>query len=86
MQNIQAFQNQLLKLGEHVYIHPNATIIGEVKIGQDSSVWPGVVVRGDMNHIHIGHGTNVRDLSMLHVSHKSSWDPAWGGQLKKCER
>jgi len=76
MQNIQAFQNQLPKLGEHVYIHPNATIIGEVKIGQDSSVWPGVVVRGDVNHIHIGHGTNVQDLSVLHVSHKSSWDLA----------
>jgi|TARA_B110000908_G_scaffold167826_1_gene221469 carbonic anhydrase/acetyltransferase-like protein (isoleucine patch superfamily) len=72
MQNIQAFQNQLPKLGEHVYIHPNATIIGEVEIGQDSSVWPGVVVRGDVNHIHIGHGTNVQDLSVLHVSHKSS--------------
>ncbi len=59
-----------------MYIHPNATIIGEVEIGQDSSVWPGVVVRGDVNHIHIGHGTNVQDLSVLHVSHKSSWDLA----------
>ena len=63
-------------LGKKVYIHLNATVIGEVKIGADSSIWPGVVVRGDVNHIHIGHGTNVQDLSMLHVSHKSSWDPA----------
>ncbi|HIE90176.1 MAG: gamma carbonic anhydrase family protein [Methylophilaceae bacterium] len=76
MQNIEGFQNQPPELGEKVYIHLNATVIGEVKIGADSSIWPGVVVRGDVNHIHIGHGTNVQDLSMLHVSHKSSWDPA----------
>ncbi len=76
MRNIEGFQNQLPELGKKVYIHLNATVIGEVKIGADSSIWPGVVVRGDVNHIHIGHGTNVQDLSMLHVSHKSSWDPA----------
>jgi len=76
MQNIQAFQNHLPKLGENTYIHPNAVVIGEVNIGNDSSVWPNVVIRGDVNHIHIGHSTNVQDLSMLHVSHKSSWDPA----------
>ena len=76
MSNIEGFQNQLPELSEKVYIHANATIIGEVTIGRDSSIWPGVVVRGDVNHIHIGHGTNVQDLSMLHVSHKSSWDLA----------
>lgn len=76
MRNIEGFQNQLPELGEKVYTHLNATVIGEVKIGADSSIWPGVVVRGDVNHIHIGHGTNVQDLSILHVSHKSSWDPA----------
>jgi len=76
MQNIQPFQNHLPKLGENTYIHPNAVVIGEVNIGNDSSVWPNVVIRGDVNHIHIGHSTNVQDLSMLHVSHKSSWDPA----------
>lgn len=74
MQNIQAFQNRLPNLGEKVYIHPNATVIGEVEIGRDSSVWPSAVIRGDVNHIHIGYGTNVQDLSMLHVSHKSNRD------------
>ncbi len=75
MSNIQSYQNQLPMLAEGVYVHPNATVIGEVAVGQDSSIWPGAVVRGDVNHINIGEGTNVQDLSMLHVSHKSSWDP-----------
>ena len=45
-------------------------------LGDDVSVWPGTVIRGDINSIRIGAGTNVQDLSVLHVSHKSSWDPA----------
>ncbi|MFW5431857.1 MAG: gamma carbonic anhydrase family protein [Methylophilaceae bacterium] len=76
MQNSQSFQNQLPEIAESVYIHPNATVIGDVTVGKDSSIWPGVVVRGDVNAISIGHGTNLQDLSMLHVSHQSSWDPA----------
>lgn len=75
-ENIQPYQNLLPSIAQGVYIHPSATIIGDVNIGQDSSIWPGTVIRGDVNHIHIGEGTNVQDLSMLHVSHKSSWDPA----------
>lgn len=76
MQNTESFQNQFPEIAEEVYIHPSATVIGEVKVGKGSSVWPQCVVRGDVNHIHIGCGTNVQDLSMLHVSHKSSWDAA----------
>ncbi len=75
MQNIQSFQNQLPGIAESAYVHPNATVIGDVSVGADSSIWPGTVVRGDVNLIRIGEGTNVQDLSMLHVSHKSSWDP-----------
>jgi len=75
MQNIQPFQNQLPDIAESAYVHPNATVIGDVFVGADSSIWPGTVVRGDVNLIRIGEGTNVQDLSMLHVSHKSSWDP-----------
>lgn len=73
---IEKFQSihPLLRYG--VFIHPTATIIGDVEIGKDSSVWPGVVIRGDINAIRIGEGTNIQDLSTLHVSHRSSWDPA----------
>lgn len=74
--NIQSFQDQFPQLAAGVYVHQTATIIGDVHIGENSSVWPGSVIRGDVNFIRIGTHTNVQDLSMLHVSHKSSWDAA----------
>jgi len=74
--NIQSFAGQYPLVVEDVYIHHAATVIGDVHLGANSSVWPGTVIRGDVNFIRIGAGTNVQDLSMLHVSHKSSWDAA----------
>lgn len=74
--NIQSFAGQYPLVAEDVYIHHAATVIGDVHLGANSSVWPGTVIRGDVNFIRIGAGTNVQDLSMLHVSHKSSWDAA----------
>ncbi len=62
-------------IGEGVHVHPSAEVIGEVRIGAQSSVWCKAVIRADVNHIHIGRGTNIQDLSMLHVSHKSAADP-----------
>lgn len=70
-----SYQGHFPEIGPGVYIHPTASVIGEVKLGSDVSVWPGTVIRGDVNFIRIGDGTNVQDLSLLHVSHKSSWDP-----------
>ena len=67
------------------YIHPSAQIIGETILGADVSVWCNAVIRGDVNHIHIGAGSNIQDLSMLHVSHKSDWD-ALGAPLVIGER
>ncbi|OFZ68141.1 MAG: gamma carbonic anhydrase family protein [Betaproteobacteria bacterium RBG_16_58_11] len=58
-----------------VYVHPSAQIIGEVTLGENASVWCGAVIRGDVNSISIGAGSNVQDLSVLHVSHKSVSDP-----------
>ncbi|MDI1308736.1 MAG: gamma carbonic anhydrase family protein [Methylotenera sp.] len=73
--NIQTFQNKTPQLADSTYVHESAIIIGEVSIGEDSSVWPSTVIRGDVNFIHIGRNTNIQDLSMLHVNHKSSEDP-----------
>lgn len=75
-QNIQCFLNYSPQISSSVYVHPAATIIGDVVIGDNTSVWPGAVIRGDVNFIHIGKNTNVQDLSVLHVNHKSSTDPA----------
>ena len=55
-------------LGAGVYIHPTALVIGDVVLGDQVSIWPLAVVRGDVNHIHIGHRSNVQDGSVLHVA------------------
>jgi carbonic anhydrase/acetyltransferase-like protein (isoleucine patch superfamily) len=49
------------------YVHPAAVVIGDVKLGKDSSVWPGAVVRGDLAEITIGEGTNIQDCCLLHT-------------------
>lgn len=72
---IESYQGTTPQIGNRVYLHPSSSVIGDVALGDDASVWPGTVIRGDVNAIRIGYGTNVQDLSVLHVSHKSSWDP-----------
>jgi len=62
-------------LGDRVYLHPSCQVIGDVNIGDDSSIWCNTVLRGDVNRIVIGCGTNIQDLSMGHVSHKSAGKP-----------
>lgn len=73
--SIQSFQGILPKLSASSFIHPSATVIGDVIIATECSIWPGAVLRGDVNHIRIGHHSNIQDLSTLHVSHKSNTDP-----------
>ena len=55
------------KIGRKVYVDPAAQVIGRVKIGDFSSVWPGCVLRADIHRIVIGRYTNIQDLSLLHV-------------------
>jgi len=73
--SLSSYLNIAPELGERVYLHPSCQIIGDVKIGDDSSVWCNTVLRGDVNRIVIGRGTNVQDLTMGHVTHKSSAKP-----------
>jgi carbonic anhydrase/acetyltransferase-like protein (isoleucine patch superfamily) len=56
--------------GERVYVDPAATVIGDVNLGDDVSVWPGCVIRGDVNSISIGARTNVQDGTIVHVTHE----------------
>ena len=62
-------------LAERVFVHDSAQVIGDVTLGPDSSVWCNAVLRGDVNRIVIGTGTNVQDLTMGHVSHKNPKKP-----------
>lgn len=52
-----------------VFLAENSVVIGNVEIGEDSSVWYGTVIRGDVNYIRIGKGTNIQDNSVVHVTH-----------------
>jgi carbonic anhydrase/acetyltransferase-like protein (isoleucine patch superfamily) len=65
-------------LAAGAWVHPRATVIGEVSLGRDASLWPGVVVRGDVNAIAIGEASNVQDNSVLHVSHRNPANPEGG--------
>jgi carbonic anhydrase/acetyltransferase-like protein (isoleucine patch superfamily) len=75
MSAIQPYLDFVPQIAQGVYLHASSNVIGDVQIGEDSSVWPGVVIRGDVNHIRIGKGSNIQDLSTLHVNHKSADDP-----------
>lgn len=72
---LTSYLDNFPKTGERVFTHPSCQIIGEVKIGDDSSIWCNSVLRGDVNHIEIGRCSNVQDLSMGHVSHKTAAKP-----------
>ena len=62
-------------LGKRVMIDPTSVIIGDVRLADDVGIWPLVVIRGDVNHVAIGARSNIQDGSVLHVTHKSSYNP-----------
>ena len=64
---LYTFDNSIPVINETSFIAPNASLIGRVKIGQNSSVWFNTVLRGDMENISIGDESNIQDLSMGHA-------------------
>ena len=64
---IRAYRGVLPQIAASCYIDPSAQVIGDVVIGERSSVWPLVTIRGDVQAIRIGVETNVQDNSVLHV-------------------
>jgi len=73
--SIRAYKDILPDIDETAYIDPDATVIGKVKIGKDSSVWPMTAIRGDVNTITIGERTNIQDGSILHVTSDNAFNP-----------
>lgn len=69
MSILRSFNQLSPTLGQRVYIDPACTLIGDVSIGDDSSIWPYTVIRGDVNFICIGARTNIQDGCIIHVSH-----------------
>ena len=64
---IRPYKGHLPQIAATAYIDEAAVIIGDVVIGEDSSVWPCAVIRGDVHYIRIGARTNIQDGSVLHV-------------------
>ena len=71
LNKVRTFNGHQPQLGDAVYIDVNATVIGNVNLGDDVSIWPGAVVRGDMHWIRIGNRSNVQDNAVLHITHAS---------------
>lgn len=74
-QNIRSYLNTTPQVADSCYIDPMAVVVGDVILAENVSVWPFAVIRGDVNHIHIGRNSNIQDHTMLHVSHKKADQP-----------
>ncbi len=64
---IRSFRSRWPQIAPSAYIDPASTVIGDVTIGEQASVWPGVVIRGDVHWIRIGARTNIQDGTIVHV-------------------
>lgn len=63
---IRSFDGQTPTIADSAYVDEMAVVVGDVTIGENASVWPGAVLRGDEGHIEIGEGTNVQDQAVCH--------------------
>jgi carbonic anhydrase/acetyltransferase-like protein (isoleucine patch superfamily) len=75
MSTIRSYKGIAPKIGKDVYIDESAVLVGDITIGDDTSIWPFVAARGDVNHIVIGERSNIQDGSVLHVTHKNTANP-----------
>lgn len=73
--SVRKYKHHTPVLGARVFVDIAATVIGDVELGEDTSVWPGAVVRGDMHRIRIGARTSVQDNAVLHITHASDYNP-----------
>jgi carbonic anhydrase/acetyltransferase-like protein (isoleucine patch superfamily) len=73
---VRPFLDSSPTLGERVYVDPLALVVGDVVLGDDVSIWPFTVVRGDSNYVRIGARSNVQDGSVLHIASPTAGNPA----------
>ncbi|PHM31007.1 gamma carbonic anhydrase family protein [Xenorhabdus innexi] len=72
---LRNYLNLRPQIGQRTMLDPSSIVIGDVRLADDVSIWPLVVIRGDVNYVAIGSRTNIQDGSILHVTHKSSDNP-----------
>jgi carbonic anhydrase/acetyltransferase-like protein (isoleucine patch superfamily) len=70
-----SYLTQTPRIPTSCFVHPSAQIIGDVTLGEQCSIWPQAVIRGDVNAIVIGEQTNIQDGSVLHVTHAGPYNP-----------
>ncbi|MFO7995284.1 MAG: gamma carbonic anhydrase family protein [Marinobacter sp.] len=75
MSNVRTHKGNTPQFGQRAWIDPSAVVIGDVQTGDDVSIWPMTVVRGDMHKIRIGNRCSVQDGSVLHITHASDFNP-----------
>ena len=78
---INSFETHQPDIHEDAFVHEMAFVNGRVSIGKDASIWPMVVIRGDINDIRIGERSNIQDGSVLHVTHDSRFSKPGGESL-----
>ena len=74
---IRKFKDFTPSIGKRVFVDIQATVIGDVCLGDDVSIWPQSVIRGDINPITVGKRTNIQDGSIVHVTHKSQYSDGY---------
>ncbi|MDQ1213353.1 gamma carbonic anhydrase family protein [Pantoea anthophila] len=72
---LRPYKDHFPQTGQRVMVDPGSVVVGDVIMADDVSIWPLVVIRGDVNQVRIGARTNVQDGSVLHVTHKSAANP-----------
>jgi carbonic anhydrase/acetyltransferase-like protein (isoleucine patch superfamily) len=77
--SIRHYQDKYPRIAQTAYVDESAVVIGDVAIGEHSSLWPVVVACGDVNSIVIGDYTNIQDGTVLHVTHAGEFSPGGRG-------
>lgn len=77
---IRPFQGMAPKLGQRIFIADSALVLGDVELGDDSSIWFNCVVRGDVNYVRIGARANIQDMSCIHVTNHK-WPTIIGDEV-----
>ncbi len=75
MANVRTHKGSTPKFGKSTWVDESTVVIGDVEMGDDCSVWPMTVIRGDMHKIRIGDRCSIQDGSVLHITHASDFNP-----------
>lgn len=72
---IRPYKDKTPRIGDQTYVDPAAVVIGDVSLAEEVSVWPMVVIRGDVNRVAIGRRSNIQDGSIIHTSRPTPANP-----------